>query len=70
VVHINPDIILLGDADPIIEQLTEILEWTLPPAKTGQYLSGQSPLLTKRRSQERIGGVPKRVADRYVRTRD
>lgn len=41
-----------------------MLEWTLPPAKAGQYLGGQSPLLTKRRSQERIGGAPKRVADR------
>jgi hypothetical protein len=47
-----------------------MLEWTLPPANAAQYLSGQSPLLTKRRSQERIGGAPKRVADRYVRPRD
>ncbi|KAN0128779.1 DHS-like NAD/FAD-binding domain containing protein [Lactarius tabidus] len=66
VIHINPDIILLGDADPIIEQLTEMLEWTLPPANAAQYLSGQSPLLTKRRSQERIGGAPKRVADSHI----
>lgn len=66
VIHINPDIILLGDADPIIEQLTEMLEWTLPPAKAGQYLSGQSHLLSKRRSQERIGGAPKRVTDSHI----
>ncbi|KAI9440774.1 SIR2-domain-containing protein [Lactarius indigo] len=66
VTHINPDIILLGDADSIIEHLTEMLEWTLPPAKVGQYLGGKSPLLTKRRSQERMGGIPKRVADSHV----
>lgn len=69
VTHINPDIILLGDADSIIEHLCEMLEWSLPPAKTGQYLGGKSPLSTKRRSQERMGGIPKRVADRYVRPR-
>ncbi|KAH9066902.1 SIR2-domain-containing protein [Lactarius vividus] len=66
VTHINPDIILLGDADSIIEHITEMLEWSLPPAKAGQYLCGKSPLLTKRRSQERTGGIPKRVADSHI----
>ncbi|KAH9046005.1 SIR2-domain-containing protein [Lactarius hengduanensis] len=66
VTHINPDIILLGDADSIIEHLTEMLEWSLPPAKAGQYLGGKSPLSAKRRSQERMGGIPKRVADSHI----
>ncbi len=66
--HYDSQIILLGDADSIIEHLCERLEWTLPPAKAGQYLSGQSPLLTKRRSQEHIEHAPKRVADRYVKS--
>jgi hypothetical protein len=64
--HRNCQIILLGDADNIIEHLCDKLGWTLPPAKVGQYLSGQFPTLMKRRSQEYISPGPKRVADRYV----
>ncbi|KAH9987152.1 DHS-like NAD/FAD-binding domain-containing protein [Russula compacta] len=66
VTHINPDIILLGDADGIIEHLCEKLGWTLPPAKAGHYLSDQHSILTKRRSQECISPGPKRVADSHV----
>ncbi|KAI0285261.1 DHS-like NAD/FAD-binding domain-containing protein [Russula brevipes] len=66
VTHINPDIILLGDADSIIEHLCETLGWTLPPAKAGQYLSGELSTLVKRRSQESISPSPKRVADSHV----
>ncbi|KAH9074869.1 SIR2-domain-containing protein [Lactarius deliciosus] len=66
VTHINPDIILLGDADSIIEHLCEMLGWSLPLAKAGQYLGGKSPLSMKRRSQERMGGIPKRVADSHI----
>ncbi|ETW79289.1 hypothetical protein HETIRDRAFT_387618 [Heterobasidion irregulare TC 32-1] len=29
--HINPDIILLGNADPIIQYICDCLQWTLPP---------------------------------------
>lgn len=64
--HRNCQIMLLGDADNIIEYLCDGLGWTLPPAKAGQYLSGQFPTLMKRRSQEYISPGPKRVADRYV----
>ncbi|KAI0294328.1 DHS-like NAD/FAD-binding domain-containing protein [Multifurca ochricompacta] len=66
VAHINPDIILLGDADRIIEHLCTELGWTLPPAKAGQYLSGQIPTLVKRQSQELAGPAPKRVEDSHV----
>jgi NAD-dependent histone deacetylase SIR2 len=66
VTHVNPDIILLGDADNIIEHLCDKLGWTLPPAKVGQYLSGQFPTLMKRRSQEYISPGPKRVADSHI----
>ncbi|KAF8489889.1 DHS-like NAD/FAD-binding domain-containing protein [Russula emetica] len=66
VTHINPDIILLGDADNIIQHLCDKIGWTLPPAKAGQYLSGQFPTLMKRRSQEYINFGPKRVADSHI----
>ncbi|KAI0251396.1 DHS-like NAD/FAD-binding domain-containing protein, partial [Lactifluus subvellereus] len=66
VTHINPDIILLGDADSIIGHLCEKLGWTLPPAKAAQYLSGPLPALMKRRSQEHMSSAPKRVADSHI----
>ena len=64
--HCSCQIILLGDADSIIEHICEKLGWALPPAKAGQYLSGPLPVLMKRRSQECVSPAPKRVADRYV----
>ena len=64
--HQNCQIMLLGDADNIIEYLCDKLGWTLPPAKAGQYLNVQFPTLMKRQSQEYISPGPKRVADRYV----
>jgi hypothetical protein len=64
--HCGCQIILLGDADGIIEHICEKLGWTLPPAKAGQYLRGPLPVLMKRRSQECESPTPKRVADRYV----
>ncbi|KAI0272734.1 DHS-like NAD/FAD-binding domain-containing protein [Gloeopeniophorella convolvens] len=64
--HINPDIILLGDADRIIEHLCEKLDWTLPPAKAGQHLNVEPSSSKKRRSQEPVGPAPKQVSDSHV----
>ncbi|KAF8552715.1 DHS-like NAD/FAD-binding domain-containing protein [Imleria badia] len=64
--HINPDIVLLGDADEIVQHLCEQLRWDLPPppnAKGGLKVS-RSQTNGKRTSSEMIGREPTRVQGR------
>ncbi|KAI0048748.1 SIR2-domain-containing protein [Auriscalpium vulgare] len=70
--HINPDIILLGDADAIVEHLCASLspvlpDWVLPSAST-QSLQAP-PHSKKRRSTEPAHSEPRRVGNRYSASR-
>ncbi|KAG9309460.1 DHS-like NAD/FAD-binding domain-containing protein [Chiua virens] len=62
--HINPDIVLLGDADEIVYYLCEQLKWELPPLpnpKGGPRVNG------KRTSSQMIDQVePARVRESHV----
>jgi hypothetical protein len=59
--HANPDIVLLGDCDRIIEQLCHDLEWMLP-----SKIDERSQSRRRRRSEEPyMGDSPKRLGNRY-----
>ncbi|KAG1738844.1 DHS-like NAD/FAD-binding domain-containing protein [Suillus paluster] len=65
--HINPDIVLLGNADDIVHHLCEQLSWELPPP-VGKRLEVPSlGKLVKRTSSEMMGKTePVRVAESHV----
>lgn len=58
VTHINPDIILLGNADEIVQYLCNELRWELPPTspvKPGTRLLGSSKANERPQPPERVG---------------
>ncbi|KAH9857242.1 DHS-like NAD/FAD-binding domain-containing protein [Lenzites betulinus] len=66
--HINPDVVLLGDADDIVLHLCGRLGWDLPevPAQGGaRNLDAPKPNLKKRRSAE-FEREPRRVGNSHV----
>jgi len=66
--HINPDIVLLGDADEIVQHLCEQLQWDLPPpsnTKRGLQVP-RTQTIGKRTSSEMIGREPTRVPGSHV----
>ncbi|KAI6124877.1 SIR2-domain-containing protein [Pisolithus croceorrhizus] len=69
--HINPDVVLLGNADDIVQYLCERLHWELPPPtpQRGSRLDApEAPGKNgKRSSTEMMGGVePVRVGESHV----
>ncbi|KIJ65176.1 hypothetical protein HYDPIDRAFT_88766 [Hydnomerulius pinastri MD-312] len=68
--HINPDIVLLGNADDIVQHLCEHLKWDLPPPsqKKGSPQSSLTEGMNgKRTSSEMTGRAePVRVGDSHV----
>ncbi|EGN95216.1 hypothetical protein SERLA73DRAFT_95897 [Serpula lacrymans var. lacrymans S7.3] len=69
--HINPDIVLLGNADEIVHHLCEQIGWDLPPPPTKighpNLEVPPHPKSTKRSSQEIIDRAePRRVGDSHV----
>ncbi|KAG2125059.1 DHS-like NAD/FAD-binding domain-containing protein [Suillus clintonianus] len=65
--HINPDIILLGNADDIIHHLCEQLSWELPPPVGKRLEISSLAKSTKRPSGEMMGKTePVRVAKSHV----
>lgn len=69
--HINPDVVLLGNADEIVQYLCERLHWQLPPPtpKQGSHLDVPAKLGKngKRSSTEMMGGgEPARVGESHV----
>ncbi|OAX38880.1 SIR2-domain-containing protein [Rhizopogon vinicolor AM-OR11-026] len=65
--HINPDIVLLGNADDIVHHLCEQLAWELPPAAGKRLEVSSSGKSVKRASGEMIGRAePVRVAKSHV----
>ncbi|KAF8141958.1 DHS-like NAD/FAD-binding domain-containing protein [Boletus edulis] len=66
--HINPDIVLLGDADEIVQHLCEQLRWDLPPpSNTKNRLQvSRTQTIGKRTSSEMIGREPTRVPGSHV----
>ncbi|KAF8587866.1 SIR2-domain-containing protein [Ramaria rubella] len=62
--HMNADIVLLGNADSIVDFLcTTALGWELPPIGNS---SSQRPSTRKRRSSQSIETIPKRVGNSHV----
>ncbi|KAJ7242887.1 DHS-like NAD/FAD-binding domain-containing protein, partial [Mycena haematopus] len=61
--HINPDIILLGNADNIIAHLCSKLGWDLPPP---MVQSSEPELQTRKRSAADLHALeePRRVGER------
>ncbi|KAF9244106.1 DHS-like NAD/FAD-binding domain-containing protein [Melanogaster broomeanus] len=68
--HINPDIVLLGNADEIIQHLCERLQWDLPPPssmKDGLNVPAPQGINKKRSSSEMMDQTePFRVGESHV----
>jgi len=68
--HINPDIILLGNADEIILYLCEELGWELPPppaiSSSTKVLAPRGNLKKRPSSSERDRQQPQRVGNSHV----
>ncbi|TFY72441.1 hypothetical protein EVG20_g558 [Dentipellis fragilis] len=66
--HINPDIVLLGNADAIVEYLCAQLGWELPPhtPPSAGLQPPAYPVRKKRRSQEPATFTPQRVGNSHV----
>ncbi|KAG2040118.1 DHS-like NAD/FAD-binding domain-containing protein [Suillus americanus] len=65
--HINPDIVLLGNADDIVQHLCEQLSWELPPPAGKRLEVPSLARLAKRTSGEMMGKTePVRVAKSHV----
>ncbi|KAL1742129.1 DHS-like NAD/FAD-binding domain-containing protein [Schizophyllum fasciatum] len=69
--HINPDIVLLGDADRIVEHLCSVLGWSLPEPATRESGSAtltlpDAPSMKKRPSSEMLDTPPTRVGNSHV----
>ncbi|KAI0029549.1 DHS-like NAD/FAD-binding domain-containing protein, partial [Vararia minispora EC-137] len=64
--HVNPDIVLLGNADPIVEYLCMQLGWDLPPpsSKSSNTLQPPRRQNSKKRPSEEPG--PQRVGNSHV----
>ncbi|GJE91264.1 SIR2-domain-containing protein [Phanerochaete sordida] len=66
--HINPDIVLLGNADEVVQYLAQKLGWDLPdvpPPANGAQLDAPRPNFRKRPSDALLR-EPRRVADSHV----
>ncbi|KZT70765.1 SIR2-domain-containing protein [Daedalea quercina L-15889] len=63
--HINPDIVLLGNADDVILHLCRKLGWELP-SPNGRNLAAPSSYSLKKRPSADLDTEPRRVGDRYV----
>ncbi|CEL62012.1 NAD-dependent histone deacetylase SIR2 [Rhizoctonia solani AG-1 IB] len=55
VTHVNPDVVLLGDADRVIEYLCDKLAWTLPGVGSSN----------KTKMQARLPGIPTKPTKSY-----
>lgn len=65
--HINPDIVLLGNADDIVQHLCEQLSWELPPPVKKRLEAPSLARPAKRTSGEMMGKTePIRVAKSHV----
>lgn len=65
--HINPDIVLLGDADEIVQYLCGELQWELPPpAAVARPSSAPSLEQCSDKKSGRKPYPPKRVGDSHV----
>ncbi|KAG0703985.1 DHS-like NAD/FAD-binding domain-containing protein [Suillus ampliporus] len=65
--HINPDIVLLGNADDIVQYLCEQLSWELPPPAGKRLEVPSLGTLVKRTSGEMMGTAePVRVAKSHA----
>lgn len=69
--HINPDVVLLGNADDIVQYLCERLHWELPPPTPQRGSRLDVPVMLgkngKRSSAEMTGGVePVQVGESHV----
>lgn len=69
--HINPDVVLLGNADDIVRYLCERLHWELPPPTPQRGSRLEVPVTLgkngKRSSTEMMGGVePVQVGESHV----
>lgn len=65
--HINPDVVLLGNADDIVQHLCEQLSWDLPPPVKKRLEVPSLARPAKRTSSEMIGKTePIRVAKSHV----
>ncbi|KAI0311361.1 DHS-like NAD/FAD-binding domain-containing protein [Amylostereum chailletii] len=69
--HINPDIILLGNADPIVEHLCARLNWDLPPplpvpAPSEDVPPPPLPRTNSKKRRPESGSEPERVADSHI----
>ncbi|KAG1764002.1 DHS-like NAD/FAD-binding domain-containing protein [Suillus occidentalis] len=65
--HINPDIVLLGNADDIVQNLCEQLSWDLPPPVKKRLEAPSLARPAKRTSGEMMGKTePIRVAKSHV----
>ncbi|KAH7924308.1 SIR2-domain-containing protein [Leucogyrophana mollusca] len=63
--HINPDIVLLGNADDIVQHLCDELEWDLPPPMS-QKLPPQSKIVKRSHGEMHGGTQPTRVGSSHV----
>ncbi|KZV69310.1 SIR2-domain-containing protein [Peniophora sp. CONT] len=63
--HINPDIILLGNADPIIQHLASELTWDLPPPKSATLQAPQT-INGRKRSIREPQPEPQRVGSSHI----
>ncbi|TFY83650.1 hypothetical protein EWM64_g372 [Hericium alpestre] len=64
IAHINPDIILLGSADAIVQHLCSKLDWELPPYTPPEQPAAR-PVRRKRRS-EPVAVEPERIGNSHV----
>ncbi|EPT00966.1 hypothetical protein FOMPIDRAFT_149580 [Fomitopsis schrenkii] len=65
--HINPDIVLLGNADAVVTHLCRKLGWDLPsPSPNGQNLEAPSSRSLKKRPSAELDSEPPRVGNSHV----
>ncbi|KZT09855.1 SIR2-domain-containing protein [Laetiporus sulphureus 93-53] len=65
--HINPDIVLLGNADDIVMHLARKLEWDLPAVPTRRAIPSVLEGKTAKRSAREVErSEPQRVGDSHV----
>ncbi|CAL1715219.1 unnamed protein product [Somion occarium] len=67
--HINPDIVLLGNADEVVQYLVRKLGWDLPelPAQNGSSSLKPGNIRTRKRPSEGVEpSEPRRVGDSHV----
>ncbi|CDO69645.1 hypothetical protein BN946_scf184851.g33 [Trametes cinnabarina] len=64
--HINPDVVLLGDADDIVKHLCRKLGWDLPDLPTPDRSLDAPKVNLKKRPSADFEREPKRVGDSHV----